>query len=142
MLLTAIVFQALAASLAISSASAHSQKRARRQDGIEARQVPALPVPGAGGLLGPSLLEPVVSPVGKIASTLLPGGVTALPAVNTLVSSLAMGLSSALPVAAPALSLVTQIVSLGNFARAACTRAAGSGPLCDGLELVLMSFFP
>ncbi|KAL8286467.1 hypothetical protein RQP46_004484 [Phenoliferia psychrophenolica] len=104
MLVNAIVFQAFAATLCITGASARSHSR-RQLPGLDALPaMPKLPVPAPTGLL-----EPIASPLGKLESALFPGGITILPAVNTLVSKLSGVVSSALPVLAPVASDVTQL---------------------------------
>ena len=128
MLFNAVVFQALATSLVLVSARpASSRPRcvssfksvsdfgADSQYTGHSRQLDGL-LPT--GILPDSLLEPIASPIGKLASSLIPGGITILPELNTIISEVAKPLSSALPVLAPPLSVVTQIVSLAAPLRA------------------------
>ncbi|KAL8278436.1 hypothetical protein RQP46_009126 [Phenoliferia psychrophenolica] len=113
MLFNTIVFQALAASLAVGGVSAQAtHRRPRRQ----LPAIPALPVPAP-----PGLLEPIASPLGKLESQLVPGGITILPALNTAISNLAVPLSSALPVIAPVLSDVTQLFPVSGSSAAPST---------------------
>ncbi|KAL8279281.1 hypothetical protein RQP46_008318 [Phenoliferia psychrophenolica] len=97
MLFNAVVFQAFAATLAIQGASAHSHRRARRADLEQVVEKRAA-----------DPFSAIAEPVGSLASSLSIVFTQDL-AFNTMVSSIAAQVSSAITTIAPVVSVVTQI---------------------------------
>ena len=109
MFVNAVVFQALAASIAISGASAHSHRRARRGDIVNVEEKRQFPDP----------FTAIAYPVGTLVSSLIPDGITQNPAFNTQVSSIAAQVSSAIPTISPVVSIVTFVFPVSQTSSSA-----------------------